>query len=316
MSDPSPTVLARPARRRKTKKGFKRLYYEYKRHEFICKRRLATLLAKKGIKNLYLSRRCYRLLEKVLRDKDGVLNPYLTWSRRACVTALIQCHEPLPENPTRLACRLALEAADQNRRFPFMKLPTEIRFTIYEILISNQTVTLQQLSKFIPPILYVSRQVRSETTAIFFRKTRFRFCVTKRARFSLEDVSWLKLIGPTNVANMRYISLWMCAFPYNADINLSDTDPSSSMSRRQNQEIDTTIVCRRMGRPREQQPDERKRKEEPEPRLKYMEEGIAQFVQCCGEGTSVRPTIEGLELLARASVGMVVGGSGRLLNEV
>ncbi|CAC9889577.1 unnamed protein product [Aureobasidium pullulans] len=77
------------------------------------------------------SRTCH-LLERILLKDDRISNPYLTWSRQDLVSALMQRKEQLPKNSSRVSYRLSLEAADQNRRFPFMKLPSEIRMIIYE----------------------------------------------------------------------------------------------------------------------------------------------------------------------------------------
>ncbi|THY52253.1 hypothetical protein D6C98_05349 [Aureobasidium pullulans] len=108
------------------------------------------------------SRTCH-LLERILLKDDRIPNPYLTWSRQDLESALI------------VAYRLSLEAADQNRRFPFMKLPSEIRMVIYENIMQvdfGKEISAKENSKFSPPIMSVSRQVRREATTILLQKLR------------------------------------------------------------------------------------------------------------------------------------------------
>ncbi|THY88714.1 hypothetical protein D6C95_07000, partial [Aureobasidium pullulans] len=120
------------------------------------------------------SRTCH-LLERILLKDDRISNPYLTWSRQDLVSALMQRKEQLPKNSSRVSYRLSLEAADQNRRVPFMKLPSEIRMMVYENIMQvdfGKEISAKENSKFSPPIMSVSRQVRREATTILLQNLR------------------------------------------------------------------------------------------------------------------------------------------------
>lgn len=117
----------------------------------------------------------FHLLERILLKDDRISNPYLTWSRQELVSALMQRKEQLPKNSSRVSYRLSLEAADQNRRFPFMKLPSEIRMMVYENIMQvdfGKEISAKENSKFSAPIMSVSRQVRREATTILLQNLR------------------------------------------------------------------------------------------------------------------------------------------------
>ncbi|THV68323.1 hypothetical protein D6D27_10113 [Aureobasidium pullulans] len=159
------------------------------------------------------SRTCH-LLERILLKDDRISNPYLTWSRQDLVSALMQRKEQLPKNSNRVAYRLSLEAADQNRRVPFMKLPSEIRMMVYENIMQvdfGKEISAKENSKFSPPIMSVSRQVRREATTILLQNLRttdirlhegFELALPDVIpQFGLDkiDRSWLKHLGPQKI---------------------------------------------------------------------------------------------------------------------
>ncbi|THZ90116.1 hypothetical protein D6C83_09373 [Aureobasidium pullulans] len=75
---------------------------------------------------------------------------------------------PDPDNNIRKVYRHALEIADTERRFPFMKLPKDVRMVVYDYALTYETV---QTSR--PPLLSVCHQIREEGSPTFFRINEF-----------------------------------------------------------------------------------------------------------------------------------------------
>ncbi|THZ59025.1 hypothetical protein D6C85_10133 [Aureobasidium pullulans] len=261
------------------------------------------------------SRTCH-LLDRILLEDDRISNPYLTWSRQDLISALMQRKEQLPKNSNRVAYRLSLEAADQNRRFPFMKLPSEIRMIIYENIMQvdfGKEISAKENSKFSPPIMSVSRQVRREATTILFQNLRttdirlhggidwalpdliFEYGLDKI------DRSWLKHLGPQKITEFRTVIIEGDSTNRSCEIKI-DLTCTDTTSWKYRQIFDCDFDCPLRWRNRsifgEAKPSCRGPLSTSE--LQPAQIAMDQFVDLCGGAKNVRPTIRGLDILARA----------------
>jgi hypothetical protein len=249
-------------------------------------------------------------------NDDRISNPYLTWSRQDLVSALMQRKEQLPKNSSRVAYRLSLEAAEQNRRFAFMKLPSEIRMMIYENIMQvdvGKEIIAKGNSKFSAPIMSVSRQVRREATTILLQNLRttdirlhggFELALPDVIpQFGLDkiDRSWLKHLGPQKITGIRTVTIEgdstnrFCEIK----IDLTCTDTTSWKYR---QIFDCDFDCPFRWRNRSIFGEEKSSCRGPlsTSELRPAQIAMDQFVDLCEGAKNVRPTIRGLEILARA----------------
>ncbi|THX53058.1 hypothetical protein D6D06_06338 [Aureobasidium pullulans] len=261
------------------------------------------------------SRTCH-LLERILLKDDRISNPYLTWSRQDLVSALMQRKEQLPKNSSRVSYRLSLEAADQNRRVPFMKLPSEIRMMVYENIMQvdfGKEISAKENSKFSPPIMSVSRQVRREATTILLQNLRttdirlhegFELALPDVIpQFGLDkiDRSWLKHLGPQKITEFRTIIIEgdstnrLCEIKI--DLTCIDT---TSWKYRQILACDFNCPLRWRNRCTLGWWNPSCRGPLSASELRPVQVAMDQFVDLCGGAKKVRPTIEGLDILARA----------------
>ncbi|THW98227.1 hypothetical protein D6D17_06809 [Aureobasidium pullulans] len=261
------------------------------------------------------SRTC-NLLERILLKDDRISNPYLTWSRQDLVSALMQRKEQLPKNSNRVAYRLSLEAADQNRRFPFMKLPSEIRMMIYENIMQvdfGKEISAKENSKFSPPIMSVSRQVRREATTILLqnlRTTDIRLHgglnlalpdLTLQYGLDKLDRSWLKHLGPQKITEFRTVTIEGDSMKRLCEIKI-DLTCTDTTSWKYRQILDCDFDCPLRWRNRSTlgwwNPSCRGPLSASE--LRPAQIAMDRFLDLCGGAKNVRPTIEGLDILARA----------------
>jgi len=250
-----------------------------------------------------------------LKD-DRISNPYLTWSRQDLVSALMQRKEQLPKNSNRVAYRLSLEAADQNRRFPFMKLPSEIRMMIYENIMQvdfGKEISAKENSKFSPPIMSASRQVRREATTILLqnlRTTDIRLHgglnlalpdLTLQYGLDKLDRSWLKHLGPQKITEFRTVTIEGDSMKRLCEIKI-DLTCTDTTSWKYRQILDCDFDCPLRWRNRSTlgwwNPSCRGPLSASE--LRPAQIAMDRFLDLCGGAKNVRPTIEGLDILARA----------------
>lgn len=270
-----------------------------------------------------------RWLKRILRDDDFAKNPYLKWNRHELGTALIQRNIALPKNKTRLDLRTALEDADKIRQFRFMNLPIDIRMRIYkEVLHTDMDIYLSTncCSGLNPSLLSVSHQIRNEATEVFFRTNRFQLRLIPKLYMFLYprntpiciDLWRLKRIGSEHISNLRHLSFSVIDNFYSntveIDLCYSDVEnwifygnhrrplyPRMRHNHNHCEDINRRLLIDRvdwwvdlpLG-------DSQWTKGKAKKYLADARAAVAQFVELCGTGKSVRPTVKGIELLACA----------------
>ncbi|TIA30392.1 hypothetical protein D6C79_09677 [Aureobasidium pullulans] len=173
------------------------------------------------VTQLYPGRRSTQRLARVLREDDCSNNPYLKWSRRDILSALQNRQIAISEadSESRWKCRLALEVADKTATFHFLELPKEVRMLVYEQALLHQGV-FKPDSHTPPALLQINQQVRQESREIFFSincfRLRTRRCIIRRSdktakthqtvRLHPYDLEWLQMIGSENVVRLRRLS--------------------------------------------------------------------------------------------------------------
>lgn len=94
-----------------------------------------------------------------------------------------------------------LESADRNLKFPFLKLPAELRNIIYKlVLVATPTTTVTSRTQ--PPLTKVCKQVRNEALSIYYAYNQFLVTVSDKSlganeRFhnlSMESISKLRTL--------------------------------------------------------------------------------------------------------------------------
>ncbi|THV93210.1 hypothetical protein D6D25_09432, partial [Aureobasidium pullulans] len=141
---------------------------------------------------------------------------------------------PDPDNNIRKVYRHALEIADTERRFPFMKLPKDVRMVVYDYALTYETV---QTSR--PPVLSVCHQIR-EGSPTFFRINEFNIRwerssgqESRQPKICRDTLPWLEMIGSSQVENLRHLLLHnkARAQPYRVDLSCGDTSTWSVAGR-------------------------------------------------------------------------------------
>lgn len=169
------------------------------------------------VTQLYPGRRSTQKLARALREDDCSNNPHLEWSRQDILSALQNRQITISESDseTIFECRLALELADKTATFGFLELPKEVRMLVYEQALLHQGV-FQHDSHAPPALFQTNQQVRQESREIFFSincfRLRTRRCIIRRpdktakthqtVRLHPYDLEWLQMIGSENVVRL------------------------------------------------------------------------------------------------------------------
>lgn len=268
-----------------------------------------------------------------MREDDCFNNPHLEWSRQDILSALQNRQIAIsePDSESRCKCRLALEIADKTATFRFLELPKEVRMLVYEQALLHQGV-FKPDSHTPPALLQINQQVRQESREIFFSincfRLRTRRCIIRRSdktakthqtvRLHPYDLEWLQMIGSENVVRLRRLS-FITRLGINGgkgiqlDLSLPDVSRWAQPLKCGCRECQTKAPWT-VGQQIEKSDKKKKWLDSccsnPEILILYtkaLEEEIrtrdsAQmavngFGERYGKGKSVKPTIEGLELL-------------------
>ncbi|TIA30394.1 hypothetical protein D6C79_09678 [Aureobasidium pullulans] len=251
--------------------------------------------------------------------------------------ALTQCRIPLPEQGegSRFKCRAALEKvirASQSAKSLLLDLPKEIRTMVYELALWQDTdehIDVVEDSRIWPTLSGVSRQVRQESTEVFLRNNCFRLHTVpnnghpilvssmllevkdRDSKLDYGTTKWLQKIGPKGIAQFRRLS-----FTYGrcreVEVDLRCLDASRWTMR----ELPRWVVTNTPKNLGEDLTFWQTKKQEyvdlhvsyPYQQLIETTEGdivaaqiaMNAFVELCGIGNGVRPTVKGLEILASA----------------
>ncbi|KAG2164717.1 hypothetical protein JADG_004456 [Aureobasidium aubasidani] len=285
------------------------------------------------VTQLYPGRHSTQRLARALREDDCSNNPYLKWSRLDILPALQNRQIAISEadSESRWKRRLALELADKTATFHFLELPKEVRMLVYEQALLHQGV-FKPDSHTPPALLQINQQVRQESREIFFSincfRLRTRRCIIRRfdktaktqqtVRLHPYDLEWLQMIGSENVVRLRRLS-FITRLGINGgkgiqlDLSLPDVSRWAQPLKCGCRECQTKAPWT-VGQQIEKSDKEKKWLDSccsnPEILILYtkaLEEEIrtrdsAQmamngFGERYGKGKSVKPTIEGLELL-------------------
>ncbi|THW14354.1 hypothetical protein D6D24_05531 [Aureobasidium pullulans] len=173
------------------------------------------------VTRLYPGRRSTRRLARALRQDDCFNNPHLEWSHQDILSALQNRQITISESDSesRFECRLALELADKTATLRFLELPKEVRMLVYEQALLHQGV-FKHDSHAPPALFQTNQQVRQESRELFFSincfRLRTRRCIIRRSdktakthqtvRLHPYDLEWLQMIGSENVVRLRRLS--------------------------------------------------------------------------------------------------------------
>ncbi|THY97099.1 hypothetical protein D6C93_04574 [Aureobasidium pullulans] len=317
----------------KRRRRFEEIFEKCGKRDTIC---CCQLKAYPGFESTHMdpSRHNYHVLKKLLRQDDLTRNPYLRWSRQDLATALAarRIAIPDPDNNIRKVYRHALEVADTERRFPFMELSFDVRMIVYGYALTYETV---QTSR--PSLLSVCRQIREEGSPTFFRVNDFHIHRESsgskdilQSKIRRDTLQWLEMIGPSQVENLRNLLLQNKGptQPYRVDLSRGDTSMWSIAVRGHDHSLPS--CCQKKIQTRESiLADTRgvgaewllpimislemaelsfmgtiKSMEEA---IERTQKGMNLFADKCGHGKSVKPTIEGIEMVVRAFAAMMEG---------
>ncbi|THX21137.1 hypothetical protein D6D12_10130 [Aureobasidium pullulans] len=179
------------AKERAIQETFERNFLECLQRPSICREelKLSSLSYTQDfgiVTQLYPGRRSTQRLARALREDDCSNNPYLKWSRRDILSALQNRQIAIsePDSESRCKCRLALKVADKTATFHFLELPKEVRMLVYEQALLHQGV-FKHDSHAPPALLQINQQVRQESREIFFSincfRLRTRRCIIRRS---------------------------------------------------------------------------------------------------------------------------------------
>ncbi|KAH0325127.1 hypothetical protein KCU71_g2472, partial [Aureobasidium melanogenum] len=268
-------------------------------------------------------------LERLLRKDDDWHNPYANLSKEDAQIEIAARGIRLDKdaNDSRYALRCALQAADNQRQITFLRLPKEVRLLVYEHVVRDDPVALAR-----PPLLSTNKQIREEASPIFLRLTSPRLDVYQGAylasepEFDPKTRKWLEIIGPDGIKELRNISLANGNEEYNIDLSCPDAGQWSTTLRPQGytpkphhsrQKCSARRVkilaahladARRavegdvedMAQSGEDPITLEKLLEHKESAHECVQDGMDMFAALCGQGKSVEPTINGLEILVDA----------------
>jgi hypothetical protein len=271
-------------------------------------------------------------LRKLLRQADCSTNPYLKWSRNELVTALVQRQVPTPwiQIMSRFACHMALEEADKHRTFQLMDLPDELRVMVYKrALLSEGPVIVKDNTK--PALLLVSHQVRQEASPVFFQINEFELRAKyndKRfsdrlgpTRLAGKELRWLREIGSANVARIRNLSFVeehvADIHPTHLDLSHLEASQCARVRRRDtmcgecNASTRTMIAAeleshlKEVTNPSSQWPRGliswlQARVKRTKDNIENLQDAMDKFAALSGSGKYLRPTVQGIDLLASA----------------
>lgn len=268
-------------------------------------------------------------LKELLRDQDESQNPYVYHSKEDAQDELVARGIPFPELDSRYAYRCALQAADGQRQIDFLRLPKDVRLMVYEIVISEDPIKLAR-----PALLAANKQIRDEASPIFFRSTHFRldlddnYYLPNVPKFTSLTRKWLNAIGPDGIKELRHISIASRSEEYNIDLSCSDAGQWSTTLRSQRhaphplhsrqscprRKVKTLAAWLADARKavKEDVEDMTRRGQDParlkaylkhkESAQEWIQVGMDIFSLRCGEGKSVKPTLQGLEVLVDAII--------------
>lgn len=265
-------------------------------------------------------------LKRLLREDDDWHNPYAHLSKEDAQIELAARGIRLSEdaNNSRYALRCALQAADDQRQIPFLRLPKEVRLLVYENVVNDDPVGLA-----CPPLLSANKQIKEEASTIFFRLTSFRLTVyeghylVSAPKFAPETRKWLNIIGPDGIKELRHVSIASRDKEYNIDLSCPDAGQWSFTlrpvaytlqphhSRQKCSAREVKKVAEHIADIRDAVEEDEEDLAEPDETLVHLkrllkqneysqeclQNGMDTFVALCDEGKSVEPTIDGLEIL-------------------
>lgn len=310
---------------------FEHLLKECEDRETICCCQLSVNLSAYRPKMRNNSRN-RRYLQRLLRHDDDSRDPYAHLSKEDAQIEMAARGLRLKNgnNDSRHALRSALQAADDQRQIDFLRFPKEVRLLVYELVVSENPIGLAR-----PPLLLVNKQVREEASPTFFRLTSFRlqmyqgYAIAKAPKFDSKTIKWLDRIGPDGIKELRHISLTNRHQEYNIDLACSNAGLWTTTLRPRAYvpiPYHTRELCparrvktlkARLANAKEdieqdledllQSGDELDQSAYLRSLIKHKEScqeclqnGMDMFSALCGEGKSVKPTLDGLANLVDA----------------
>ncbi|KAG9685457.1 hypothetical protein KCU95_g12292, partial [Aureobasidium melanogenum] len=311
--------------RQRRRLQFEHMLKECNRSKTICCCQLRTNLTWYGANRSHNR----RYLKRLLRRDDDSRNPYAHLSKEDAQIELAARGVCLKKdaNNSRYALRCALQVADAQRQIDFLRLPKEVRLLVYEHVVSDDPVGLAR-----PTLLAVNKQIRDEASPIFFRLNSFRldlypgYYIANAPKFDLKTYKWLDLIGPDGIKELRNISLTSNNEEYNIDLSCGDAGQWSTTLRpraytsrphhsrqkcsaRKTKTLEAHLADARKAVEGDVEDMAQSDKDlvylknlfkQKEFAHKCIQDGMDTFAALCGEGKSVEPTIDGLEILIDA----------------
>ncbi|KAH0360130.1 hypothetical protein KCU65_g9574, partial [Aureobasidium melanogenum] len=306
----------------------KLLLEEFEERDTICSCQLRIDMTDRGLQMRPNSHNRAHL-KRLLREDDDWHNHYAHLSKEHAQIALAARGIRLSEvaNYSRYALRCALQAADDQRQIPFLRLPKEVRLLVYEHVVNDDPVGLAR-----PPLLSANKQIREEASPIFFRLTPFRLDVYEASylfdapKFAPKTRKWLDIIGPDGIKEPRHISIASRDKEYNIDLSCPDAGQWSFTLRPEAYTLQPhhsrqKCTARRVKTLKAHLTDARRAVEGDVEDMTQLDEDTAYlknllkqkesahecvqnemdtFAALCGEGKSVEPTLDGIEILIDA----------------
>lgn len=111
----------------------------------------------------------------------------------------------------------------------FLDLPAELRVRVYHHLWDGDHIFMPQIFAGDPKrpasLLQVCREIRDETSPIWYRGTHIKFSFDPAVRLH-DAIRWLDGLGDKNVREVRNMTLWyQCGTVYELTVTLSTTPP-------------------------------------------------------------------------------------------
>ncbi|KAI5247535.1 hypothetical protein E4T43_02015 [Aureobasidium subglaciale] len=266
-----------------------------------------------------------RMLTRLLRQDDCTMNPYLTWSRHEVMAALKQRQLSITglETKSRFARRINLQAADERRAFRFMDLPKEVRILIYEDAVLKEVDWVVQGS---PKPALLSLRICGQ--GLFDMPLSLSDHTPSSLGLYKAELQWFTVMGADNLAKVRHLSfisrfslvslgqkteldllcLKAATCPtvvgtacscgkgcgFRTRLYLGEEVASQYKQLENAKSIEYVFISPEMTQ------DAIRQIESLKMRIANLQEAMEKFGRLCGTHKRVKPSAEGLVLLARA----------------
>ncbi|TIA08651.1 hypothetical protein D6C80_09082 [Aureobasidium pullulans] len=302
-----PTISPPTARKRRTRNSFEGQLQECRERDTIYDKN------RHFIDHAIPNARNRKQVHHLLYQDDCARNPYLQWSRQELMIALTQCKIQLPEQGegSRFKCRAALEKAikaSQSAKSLLLDLPKEIRTMVYELALwqdTNEPIDVVKDSRTWPAL---SEPENGHPILASSMRPEIKDWDSK---LDYGTSKWLQKIGPKRIAKLRRLSFTYGRYR-EVEVDLRYLDASRWTMR----ELPPWVVT---NTPENLEEDlkfwQTKKQEYVDLHMFYAYQQLIEtteghivaaqiamnaFVELCGIGNGVRPTVKGLEILASA----------------